>query len=302
MPSFEIPDGPTTIEAPRSADPKNPQPAETSAVYNVTNRSSEVLEAYLSVRTTGSSKLEWFTVEGEGTRTFGAGETQTVTVRVKFPPDVPAGAYPFSLRVVSANDPDNDFAEGPVTTAKLGPGGTIEPNRWWLWILLGVLALIAAAGTAYFLWPDPPPETKKEVPTELDAAQAKALAQKRAMVWLAAFSKHDIDALVGDAEPPFFIGDRVVLSKAQARERYTAILTPETAEKHAAMEFDTFTVQAISELTKETVRAHFRSKMPLAFKDEDIFVNAGGRGGAIILFYRRSPTDVKLTGVDLTLF
>jgi len=56
MPTFEIPDGPTSIEAPRSGNPKTPQPAQASAVYSVTNKSSASASGRLSVKVEGSRK------------------------------------------------------------------------------------------------------------------------------------------------------------------------------------------------------------------------------------------------------
>jgi len=71
---------------------------------------------------------------------------------VNFPADAAAGDYPFRLRAVAINDPDNDHAEGPATTAKLGAGGgVVKKSLLWLWILLGVLALIAVGVLLYFL-------------------------------------------------------------------------------------------------------------------------------------------------------
>src|SRR5215203_6684993 len=138
MPTFEIPDGPTTIEATRSGDPQNPRPAQTSAAYSVTNKASDSVDGRLGVVVSGPSKAEWFSIDGDRERTFGPGETQTATIRVSFPPDAPAGDYPFRLRALAINDPDNDHAEGPVTTAKLaGAGEVIKEKSWlWLWILL----------------------------------------------------------------------------------------------------------------------------------------------------------------------
>src|SRR5438128_8725253 len=113
MPTFEIPDGPTTIDIARPGDPKSTAPAQGSAVFNVTNKASEGRDGRLSVQVAGSSKAEWFSVDGDRERPFAAGETQTATIKVSIPGDVPAGDYPFRLMVVAVNDPDNDHAEGP---------------------------------------------------------------------------------------------------------------------------------------------------------------------------------------------
>jgi hypothetical protein len=101
---------------------------------------------------TGGSKSEWFGVDGNRERTFASGETQTVTVRVKMPADAPAGNYPFRLRAVAVNDPDNDHVEGPATTAKLGPPGeTKKKPMLWLWILIGALVVIAIMAALFFM-------------------------------------------------------------------------------------------------------------------------------------------------------
>src|SRR4051794_7489965 len=133
MPTFEIPDGPTTVELKRSGDAQNPGPATGSVVFNVTNKSPDSCAGRLSVVPSGSAKEEWFALEGDRERTFGAGETQTAKINVSAPADVAAGDYPFKLRAVAVNDPDNDHAEGPVATAKVPPPPVPgKKSLWWL--------------------------------------------------------------------------------------------------------------------------------------------------------------------------
>ena len=62
MPTFEIPEGPTNVELQQTGDPKSPGPSTGSAVFNVTNKTSESRGASLSVQVAGSSKKEWFTI------------------------------------------------------------------------------------------------------------------------------------------------------------------------------------------------------------------------------------------------
>lgn len=150
MPTFEIPDGPTSVELKRSGNAQNPGPATGSVAFSVTNTSDDGCAGRLSVVPSGASKLEWFAIDGDRERTFGAGETQTATIKVSAPAATAAGDYPFRLRAVAVNDPDNDHAEGPVATAKVPPpqlvnGGFHIP--WWVWLVvgLGVLLLIGLA-------------------------------------------------------------------------------------------------------------------------------------------------------------
>src|SRR6185295_4482035 len=124
MPTFEIPDGPATVELKRTGDSKNPGPATGSIVFNVTNKSSDACDGRLGVVVSGDSKEAWFSVEGDRERTFAAGD------------------YPFRLRAVAVNDPDNDHAEGPVATAQVpGSAPVAKGSRMWLWILIGVIVL-----------------------------------------------------------------------------------------------------------------------------------------------------------------
>lgn len=158
MPTFEIPDGPTTVELKRSGDAA----AAGSVVFNVTNKSAETCAGRLSVVPSGTSKEEWFAIEGDRERTFTAGETQTATIKISAPRDVAAGDYPFKLRAVAVNDPDNDHTEGPVGTAKVPPAPVPQPRKslWWLWLIIGlvVLALIGA-GVWFAFFRDTGPKT-----------------------------------------------------------------------------------------------------------------------------------------------
>jgi len=149
MPTFEIPDGPTTVELKRSADAT----AAGSIVFNVTNKSSDSCSGRLSVVPSGSSKDEWFTIDGDRERTFAAGETQTATINISAPKDVATGDYPFRLRAVAVEDPDNDHVEGPVATAKVPPPPPPEVGKkslWWLWLLIGLLVLALIGGGVWF--------------------------------------------------------------------------------------------------------------------------------------------------------
>jgi hypothetical protein len=153
MPSFQIPDGPVTIEASRSSD--------ATAVYTVKNVSGGSRDARLSVVVSGQSKTEWFSIDGNLERAIPAGQEQTVVIRVKMPREAPEGDYHFRLRAVEVNDTDNDFVEGPVTVAKLGPPPPPTRDWTWLWILLGLLALLAIGGGLYYaLRPGPSEQTK----------------------------------------------------------------------------------------------------------------------------------------------
>lgn len=153
MSSFEIPDGPASIKLARGATPQDPLTG--SAVYAVTNKSAAPISGRVGVQVTGDSKSDWFIVEGERERSFAPGETQTINLTLKVPPETPPGEHKFRLRVVAVNDPDNDHMESPIGTVSVeaAPSPTSPRFPWWiLAVAAAVLAVIIFVITA-FVWP-----------------------------------------------------------------------------------------------------------------------------------------------------
>lgn len=146
MPSFEIPDGPTTV----------PLKAEGgfhkgSAVFGVTNKTGEGLTARFSVQVQGDGKAEWYTVQGEPERAVAAGETHTVTVVAKIPGATPPGQHRMKLRAINVNDPDNDSTDSTAATVTIPAAEKKEekpkkPFPWWILAVVGgVLVLVIGA-------------------------------------------------------------------------------------------------------------------------------------------------------------
>ena len=290
MPTFQIPDGPTTIEGSRSA--------EGSAVYSVTNTTSDTVDGRLGVRVSGASRDEWFSIDGNRERTFAPGETQTATIRVRFPPDAPAGSYPFQVRAVAVNDPDNDHAEGPMTIAQLGAAGRGK-SLLWLWILLAVLAVATIGGGSYW-WlshktvapPPPPPPPPPEKPAALDDAQAMQLAEKKTGAWFAALSEKNADAMVELSDPPFYVHDGLQFSKAQIKNKYIANILPYSNELRVRQ----LSSMTLGDLKKTSDRWNGEIPDSLHLKDDDIVVTVRMEHDGLLFFFRRSATDVQMAG------
>lgn len=304
MPTFEIPDGPTEIAAPRSGDAKNPKPAEASATYTVNNRSSEAVSGSLSVKVDGPSKREWFSIDGDSERDFAPG-TNTVTVRVKLPPELPEGGYPFRLIASTVRDPDNDFAEGPMTLVKLGPGEKVKPpTKWWLWILIGVVLLIALGAGIYKLFLDRPPAATAPGPqAPTDTAQAQQLAEKKTVDWVDAYNARDVEALVKLSEPPFQVGSSaLLLSKAQVRGQYQDMFSPAGQPAAHKLLFDSIKSQTISDFLasfdpsgtapRSKTLAPFWQRLKL--NGDDICVIGTSHGETYLFYFRRASSDVQL--------
>jgi hypothetical protein len=142
MPSFEIPDGPTTV-----ALKKEGAFHKGSAVFGVTNKTGEGLTARFSVQVQGDGKAEWYQVQGEPERSVAAGENQTVTVVAKIPAATPPGQHRIKLRAINVNDPDNDSTDSSAATVTVPAAGPAPPPKkpfpWWILAVVGgVLVLV----------------------------------------------------------------------------------------------------------------------------------------------------------------
>lgn len=141
MPSFEIPDGPTTV-----ALKKEGAFHTGSAAFGVTNKTGEGLTARFSVQIQGDGKAEWYQVQGEPERPVAAGENQTVTVVAKIPAATRPGQHRIKLRAININDPDNDSTDSTaatVTVPAVGPPPPKKPFPWWIVaVAAGVLVLV----------------------------------------------------------------------------------------------------------------------------------------------------------------
>lgn len=180
MPSFEIPDGPTTVALKTEAGFHKG-----TATFNVTNKTGEGLTARVSVQVQGSGKAEWYTIQGEPERPIAAGETQTVTVVAKIPAagagkpapvkkppkkpakpagnapaavaaatpaaatvaaaaaPAPAGQHVIKLRVTNVNDPDNDSTDSTAATVTIPAPPPAAPKKPFpMWIIAVIAGVL----------------------------------------------------------------------------------------------------------------------------------------------------------------
>jgi len=177
MPSFEIPDGPTTVALKTEAGFHKG-----NAVFGVTNKTGEGLTARFSVQIQGGGKAEWYSIQGEPERPVAAGETQTVTVVAKIPAATPPGQHRIKLRATNVNDPDNDSTDSAVATVTIPavakPPVKKKPFPWWIIaVAAGVLVLVIGIIVAVVLMSGPKGTPVPKV-TGLDYAAAVAELKK----------------------------------------------------------------------------------------------------------------------------
>jgi serine/threonine-protein kinase len=151
MPSFEIPDGPTSVLL--KNDVVKGQVTRTgSANFSVTNKSGQPLAGRLSVQPQADAKAEWFDIMGEKERNFAPAETQKITVNIKTPPAAKVGDYKFRFRAVNVNDPDNDYTDSAVVTFNLASPPPSTPSKfpWWA-VAVGAVLFLIVVGVVIWL-------------------------------------------------------------------------------------------------------------------------------------------------------
>ncbi len=113
---------------------------------NVSNTSAKPIRGQAKLVPLGTTKLDWLRINGEVERierNFAANEAQQFVIRITAPPGAPSGKYSFRVNVMSVQNPDDDYAEGPVVSFEMRtpivaptPKGKKFP---WFYILLALV-------------------------------------------------------------------------------------------------------------------------------------------------------------------
>jgi beta-lactam-binding protein with PASTA domain len=101
----------------------------------------------------GSTKEPWLSLEGEQERNFAKGEAQQFTVKIAPPRGTPTGKYPFRLNLISVDNPDDEFTEGPSVSfevKQLAPAAP-PPRKFPWWIVALACVLVLGAGIITWL-------------------------------------------------------------------------------------------------------------------------------------------------------
>ncbi len=93
----------------------------------------------------GSTKETFLSLEGEHERKFAKGEAHQFTVKIAAPPGTPSGKYSFRLDIISVENPDDEFTEGPSVSFEVKELAPAAPPKrkfpWWIVAVAGVLVL-----------------------------------------------------------------------------------------------------------------------------------------------------------------
>ena len=113
--------------------------------FTVSNTGPKPIAGRAKLISIGSTKETWLSLEGEHERKFAKGEAQQFTVKIAAPPGTPAGKYSFRLNIISVENPDDEFTEGPSVSfevKEMAPAA-VAPRKfpWWIVAVAGMLVL-----------------------------------------------------------------------------------------------------------------------------------------------------------------
>ncbi len=130
--------------------------------FTVTNTANRAARARLKVRPLESAQSEWFTLNGDTERMFPQQGTEQVSIKVRAIPSSFSGKPAFRLDVISVDDPDDDYSEGPAVALQMGlPAAPKKPFPWWM-LITACAGLVLLAVMAYIFLPKPPSPKLRE--------------------------------------------------------------------------------------------------------------------------------------------
>jgi len=120
--------------------------------FTASNTGSKSIAGRVKLVPLGSAKEAWLSLEGEPERSFAKGEAHQLTVHIAVPPGTAVGKYSFRLNIISVENPDDEFTEGPSVSfevKELAPAA--PPARKFPWWIVAVAAVVVL-GAGIITW------------------------------------------------------------------------------------------------------------------------------------------------------
>jgi hypothetical protein len=115
--------------------------------FTVSNALGRPVRIRALIEPEGALQRGWLALRGEPERELAPGGTQTFSVKVAPPPDVPEGSYSFHLVVADVANPDEAFELGPSVAFQLQRPAVTPRRKFPLWIpILAASMLLVIAG------------------------------------------------------------------------------------------------------------------------------------------------------------
>jgi hypothetical protein len=136
-----------------------------SMSFTVSNISGRARRGRARVVPAEPGPASWLRLEGEAERDFTADGTHQYTVHIATPPGTAPGRHTFGLDVVSVENPDEEWSQGPKVSCEVpATAPPKKPFPWW--ILAVILGILLVGGLVLWLVtrngePEPEPEPQK---------------------------------------------------------------------------------------------------------------------------------------------
>lgn len=148
------------------------------ASFTISNSSQRPMRGLARVVPADGAQMGWFAMVGEAERSFPAGATQQFTVQINVPPGTEARRYSFRLDVISDDNPDENFGEGPTVAFEVKPSqAPAKPFPWWAIAAVVAAMLLVGGGVTWMLWPEETVAAKQE--EEVVEMQEEKVVEKR---------------------------------------------------------------------------------------------------------------------------
>ncbi|XOZ34499.1 hypothetical protein ACMDCT_04515 [Halomonadaceae bacterium KBTZ08] len=125
-----------------------------SASFTVRYVGKRTVEARAQVIALNGAKNDWLEVEPPATRQMASEQTQNIKVNVAVPAGTPAGEYAMRLDMVSVDNTDEEYDQGPTVSFKVEASDepTPEPSGfpWWIVAVVAVVLALAAGGVTWY--------------------------------------------------------------------------------------------------------------------------------------------------------
>lgn len=196
------------------------QPRTGQVAFTVSNIAGRPMRTRLRPVPQDPAQAQWFAVSGGEERLLALGATETFTVAVTVPPDVPAGSYTFRADAIGEDSPDEDFQTGPTVSLTVAAAPAKARFPWWM---VAVAAAVVIIGVAVFVFisrsgddPEPAPTEKPVATVTVPATVGSPTSAARASLEAAGLV---VKVAIIDTVPPVQSCDRpVLISVPQAGE------------------------------------------------------------------------------------
>lgn len=138
-----------------------------SASFTVRYVGDRTVEARAQAVALKGAKDDWLEVEAPTTREMEPNQTHNFKVKVAVPPGTPAGDYALRLDMVSVDNTDEEYDQGPTVSFRVEESEEPEPTGfpWWVLVLVAVLLIVIIAGATWWFTRDTDTATPIERPT-----------------------------------------------------------------------------------------------------------------------------------------